>query len=68
MSVAELVTMIRQAGKIPVERDTLYNVVREWPAEGRRHDQTLPGDRSILAGGFHSAASFRDHRMRDDVG
>ena len=36
MSVAELVTMIRQAGKIPVERDTLYNVVREWPAEGPR--------------------------------
>jgi 2-iminoacetate synthase ThiH len=28
--------MIRQAGKIPVERDTLYNVVREWPAEGAR--------------------------------
>jgi len=36
MSVGELVTMIRQAGKIPVERDTLYNVVREWPAEGSR--------------------------------
>ena len=36
MSVAELVTMIRQAGRIPVERDTLYNVVREWPAEGPR--------------------------------
>ncbi len=33
MSVAELVTMIRQAGKVPVERDTLYNVVREWPGE-----------------------------------
>jgi aminodeoxyfutalosine synthase len=32
MSVEELVTMIRQAGRIPVERDTLYNVVREWPA------------------------------------
>ena len=31
MTVSELVTMIRQAGKIPVERDTLYNVVREWP-------------------------------------
>ena len=31
MTVVELVTMIRQAGKIPVERDTLYNVVREWP-------------------------------------
>ncbi|HJX16341.1 MAG TPA: aminofutalosine synthase MqnE [Candidatus Deferrimicrobiaceae bacterium] len=31
MTVAALVSMIRQAGKIPVERDTLYNVVREWP-------------------------------------
>lgn len=34
MTIADLVTMIRQAGRIPVERDTLYNVVREWPAEG----------------------------------
>ena len=32
MTVTELVTLIRQAGRIPVERDTLYNVVREWPA------------------------------------
>ena len=32
MSVADLVAMIRQAGKVPVERDTLYNVVREFPA------------------------------------
>jgi aminodeoxyfutalosine synthase len=31
MTVSELVTLIRQAGRIPVERDTLYNVVREWP-------------------------------------
>jgi aminodeoxyfutalosine synthase len=31
MTVFELVTLIRQAGRIPVERDTLYNVVREWP-------------------------------------
>jgi len=31
MTVTELVTLIRQAGRIPVERDTLYNVVREWP-------------------------------------
>ncbi len=34
MSVSDLVTMIRQAGRIPVERDTLYNVVREFPGEG----------------------------------
>ncbi|MDH3383164.1 MAG: aminofutalosine synthase MqnE, partial [Deltaproteobacteria bacterium] len=33
MTVAELVTLIRQAGRIPVERDTLYNVVREWPED-----------------------------------
>jgi len=31
MTVTELVTLIRQAGRIPVERDTLYNVIREWP-------------------------------------
>ncbi len=36
MGVSDLVTMIRQAGRIPVERDTLYNVVREFPAEGVR--------------------------------
>ncbi len=34
MTVGDLVAMIRQAGRVPVERDTLYNVVREWPAEG----------------------------------
>lgn len=33
MTVAELVGMIRQAGRVPVERDTLYNVVREWNGE-----------------------------------
>jgi aminodeoxyfutalosine synthase len=33
MTVSDLVTLIRQAGRIPVERDTLYNIVREWPAE-----------------------------------
>jgi aminodeoxyfutalosine synthase len=27
----ELVRLIREAGRVPVERDTLYNVVREFP-------------------------------------
>lgn len=31
LSEAELVRLIREAGRIPVERDTLYNVVREHP-------------------------------------
>ena len=34
MSVPELMRMIRQAGRVPVERDTLYNIVREFPPEG----------------------------------
>jgi aminodeoxyfutalosine synthase len=28
---ADLVRLIREAGRVPVERDTLYNVVREYP-------------------------------------
>jgi len=35
MTVDDLVAMIRRAGKIPVERDTLYNVIREWPASSQ---------------------------------
>jgi aminodeoxyfutalosine synthase len=31
LSYDELVRLIREAGRIPVERDTLYNVVREHP-------------------------------------
>jgi aminodeoxyfutalosine synthase len=30
LSVGEIVNMIKQVGKIPVQRDTLYNVVRVW--------------------------------------
>ena len=32
MTYDELVRLIREAGRVPVERDTLYNVVREHPA------------------------------------
>jgi aminodeoxyfutalosine synthase len=31
LSYAELVRLIREAGRIPIERDTLYNVVKEHP-------------------------------------
>jgi aminodeoxyfutalosine synthase len=30
MTVAELVRLVREAGRRPVERDTVFNVVREW--------------------------------------
>jgi aminodeoxyfutalosine synthase len=30
VSVHELVRLIREAGRRPVERDTVFNVVREW--------------------------------------
>jgi len=32
LSYDDLVRLIREAGRVPVERDTLYNVVREFPA------------------------------------
>jgi aminodeoxyfutalosine synthase len=31
LSEGELIRLIREAGRIPIERDTLYNVVREHP-------------------------------------
>jgi len=33
MTTAQLVTLIRQAGRLPVERDTLYNVVKVYEEE-----------------------------------
>lgn len=30
LSVSEIVALIRQAGRTPVQRDTLYNIVRVW--------------------------------------
>jgi aminodeoxyfutalosine synthase len=30
LSTAQLVTLIRQAGREPVERDTLYNEIRNY--------------------------------------
>ena len=30
MTVHELVRLVREAGRRPVERDTLFNVVKEW--------------------------------------
>ena len=34
LSKAELVRVIRAAGRVPVERDTLYNVVRRYDDAG----------------------------------
>ncbi|HLK35787.1 MAG TPA: aminofutalosine synthase MqnE [Polyangiaceae bacterium] len=31
LTVEQLVRLIQEAGRVPVERDTLYNVVREYP-------------------------------------
>ena len=30
MTVHELVRLIREAGRRPIERDTVFNVVKEW--------------------------------------
>ena len=31
LTLGELVRFVREAGRIPVQRDTLYNEVRRWP-------------------------------------
>lgn len=33
LTVSELVRLVREAGRLPIERDTFYRVVREWPRE-----------------------------------
>jgi aminodeoxyfutalosine synthase len=30
ITTEDICTLIREAGYIPVERDTLYNVIKEW--------------------------------------
>ncbi len=37
MTTEELVTLIRQAKRIPVERDTLYNVIKDYGKAGEKH-------------------------------
>lgn len=34
LTMEQLLDMIREAGRVPVERDALYNVVRRWDVEG----------------------------------
>ena len=42
MSTQELVTLIKQAKRVPVERDTLYNVIKDYSkAEEKEFDATM---------------------------
>ena len=42
MSTQELVTLIKQAKRIPVERDTLYNVIKDYSfPEEKEFDATM---------------------------
>jgi aminodeoxyfutalosine synthase len=34
MSTAELVMLIKKAGRMPVERDTVYNIIKDYSKEG----------------------------------
>jgi aminodeoxyfutalosine synthase len=42
MSTAQLVTLIKQAGRKPVERDTLYNVIRDYSEIELKEIETNP--------------------------
>ena len=42
MSTQQLVTLIKQAKRIPVERDTLYNVIKDYSISGEKEfDATM---------------------------
>ncbi len=42
MSTKELVTLIKQAKRVPVERDTLYNVIKDYSlADEKEFDVTM---------------------------
>ena len=42
MSTQELVTLIKQAKRVPVERDTLYNVIKDYSvAEEKAFDASM---------------------------
>ncbi len=40
---AEMVKAIREAGRVPVQRDTFYEAVREWPADGKPRNLSSAG-------------------------
>ena len=42
MSTAQLVTLIKQAKRKPVERDTLYNIIRDYSEIDIREIETNP--------------------------
>lgn len=43
MNTYELVSMIKNAGRIPVERDTLYNELRDWSTHSFEEDNEYRG-------------------------
>ncbi len=43
MSTYELVTLIKNAGRIPVERDTLYNELKDWSDHSFEEDSEYKG-------------------------
>lgn len=47
---AEMVKAIREAGRIPVQRNTFYEPVKEWPAQARNVEAVMPGAKSPSTG------------------
>jgi len=46
MAESGMVQMIREAGKIPIQRDALYRVIREYPL---RDEPTAPTRQAAVA-------------------
>ncbi|NBR85508.1 MAG: aminofutalosine synthase MqnE [Proteobacteria bacterium] len=46
---AEMVKAIREAGRVPVQRDTFYEPVREWPAEAAKAEAPANTVKAIVS-------------------
>ncbi len=57
MSLGELLTLIRGAGKIPAERDSFYKVIRTFDGQG-----TMDGERDGPSS-VHRPSPFRDREV-----
>ncbi|MBM3835510.1 MAG: aminofutalosine synthase MqnE [Verrucomicrobia bacterium] len=51
----EMVKAIREAGRVPVQRNTFYEPIKEWPANGAVSPEAPPGRTAVLEGNLATA-------------
>lgn len=53
---AEMVKAIREAGRVPVQRNTFYEAVKEWPAQAAKVEATFNGAKPKASDGILATA------------